>query len=479
MRIKIDEIFRYYVYITHLFLKGKLNYPNPLFGSPVSDNEVLDSWKTTKKMIESKEAPNKFNLYVHIPFCVCKCLFCMSASFQTTKVKSVVAKHLLDLYEEMEMLSPIMHDIPVSSFYLGGGTPSLLESPQIVELFSRLKRSFDLKDTRIIFEASPQTLNREKLEALKESGITELALGVQSFDDEVLRLNTRPQTSIYVKKIFSQAREIGIPSITLDMMVGLPHQTDDSAIQSLKEAIQLRPDGIMLNSFLALHHTVFMMSGGQEKKRKSISKKAHDLLLQAGYSATRQGYRLDWSESDDKRRYETQESDNLLGLGYGAFSHAYGTLKYQRLYDVNDYFRQFENKAFVKDTDQSFLLLAKKPFYSKQDQKYVGIKLDKHIEMCTFAYSNISNLSFKDFKKRFGEDFTDVFRSNLEILEKKGMLVVQKDKIKLLKKDPHHFQIIKVFFMDKDYIDRIISDDEKYNADKDYLPEVKDLCRYE
>jgi len=478
MRVSVKEIYRYYIFITHLFLKGKLNYPNPLFGHRLSDTEIIDSWKKTKALMKSGKAPSKFNLYVHIPFCVCKCIFCMSVSFQTKKTASVVKRHLKDLHDEIELLSPTFKEIPVSSFYLGGGTPSLLSGPQITELFGMLK-SFDLEKTRIIFEASPQTLDKEKIQAIKDCGVTELALGVQSFDDLVLKKNCRPQNSDYVRKIYRIARDIGIPSITFDIMVGLPYQSDISAIDSVKEAIRLRPDGILLNSFLALEHTEFMLSGGQDREKISVARKAHELLTDAGYFVTRQGYRLKWSEADDEKRYETQESDSLLGLGYGAFSHAYGTLKYQKLNRVDDYFKRFEPDSFVNDTEKSFLALAQdKPFY-KENQDYIGIRLDKRIEMCTYAFSNISNLSLEEFEDRFGEDFNEIFKENIEILTKLGLIHVD-NKVTLLKDERYSRQIVKVFFIDKGYIERMVKSYKiDYDPKADYLSQVKELSRFE
>jgi len=489
-KINISEIFHYYQFIASILLKENLAYPSPIYGESLSKDDILDGWKKTVQLIKLGEAPKKFNLYVHIPFCNCKCLYCMSVSFRTKDYRTVIKKHIEDLDNEMRLFSTILKNLPVSAVYVGGGTPSLIEKEQIIDLFTKLKKNFRIPaNSRRIFEASPFTLNREKLNALKNAEITELAIGVQSFDDYVLKKNRRPQTESYTVRMYKYAKEIKIPSITFDMMIGLPHQSEESSINSIKKAVRLRPEGILLNEFLPMVQTDFFLEDNtySEKdvlSRNKVMKLAKKILKKNGYFSTRQGYRIKWTKKDEERSYETQESENLLGLGFGAFSHAYGSLKYALLRPVLAYLSSFEKNSFYTDSGRNLKKIIDNKFnfchsnHNKQELRYFGVILNKKKEMNIYAYSNISQLSLDEFKNRFNEKFENVFKEQLIILKKLKAITIKNRKMTINKEHLHNFYTMKTLFMDKDYISKVLANsNEKYDPYKDYSKIINKLMR--
>jgi len=492
---RFDEIFHYYQFITYLLAKEEFAYPSPNYGRFFTRGRVQRAWTETRAAIDVGEAPADLSLYVHLPFCECGCLYCMSGSVRVSRRGAYLDAYLDTLVDEMDCYREAMGDLPVQSVYVGGGTPSLLSTGQIERLLGALRERYAVDGrSRVIFEASPFTMTPAKIDVLVDQGVHELALGVQSFDQAVLDANRRPQKVEQATRLIRRALDSALPSTTVDVMIGMPEQSRQSALSSVAEAIELGVDGVMLNEFLPLPYIRYCREGGsytaqQHLEKMGVVAEARTLLKRAGYRATVSGYRREWNRDDDRRAYKTQETANLLGFGYGAYSPAHGTLKYQLLYPFLDFAGYMDGPTWM--TDESGIsfesmfnekLLAKyQDFATQLDDDpftYVGLELDPDREMHVYAYSHLYHLRLGAFRERFGRSFARVFRNPLLVLASQKIVGLRDDRLVFLRDDPVARRTARTFFVDKPYIEEVLRvNEETYDRGEDYASLIVGLAR--
>ena len=491
------EIFHYYEYITYLLNKEASCYPSAMYGGVVNKGQVLKAWRRSVELAVAGRGSKALFMYVHIPFCQCACLYCMSGTVGVKQKGKFIGDYLAQIFREMAYYSPAVRGLTVSSVYIGGGTPSILAPAQIEALVANMRKYFDFgPDSRIIFEASPFTLDREKLDLLKRLAIHELALGVQSFDREVLRKNYRPQSNEQVIGIIRCAQELGFPSVTADIMVGMPYQSGASALASVKQAIALGVDAIHLNEFLPVKYIRYFTdkltySAKDMAERKKAVGRASKALAAAGYKCTPGGHRKKWTPEDARLVYKTQESGNLIGFGYGSYSHAYGAMKYQQTAPFKDFSRWLNlGKVLMKNAGSNFDSVycgknlagrgtpasgAKRP---RLPFSYIGLPLDISREMAAYAYTNLFNISPLKFKNLFGAEFADVFRRQLKVLTALGLVKLENGGLQVLTRAAHKAKVVTTFFVDKDYINKAISvSGLKYDPRADYTAKIREFTR--
>ncbi len=181
-------------------------------------------------------------IYISVPFCKTKCSYCNFASGVFSK--TVFARYVDRVCEDIERFERTAIEVggvverQADSVYLGGGTPTLLEPAQLQRLFAAVRNSFAVShDAEITVECAPGTLSPEVIEALLACGVNRVSLGVQSFIDQeassVARLHTRKITLEEIERL----RSAGITNINIDLIAGLPHQTEASWQESLRQAI--------------------------------------------------------------------------------------------------------------------------------------------------------------------------------------------------------------------------------------------------
>lgn len=202
-----------------------------------------------KKSIHEKSNPN-LGVYIHIPFCRVRCQFC-AFYVQTFREKKVQA-FLDGLDREIHLYGREigLENIPVTSLYFGGGTPTMLSARQLVQVFDEINTWFDVAaDAEISLEAHPGTVDQQSLHMLRSRGFNRLSIGAQSFDDqELLQLSGR-STRRTTQTAMEFARQAGFENISLDLMYGFPGHTADSWEQTLDATIALAPTHLSCYAF--------------------------------------------------------------------------------------------------------------------------------------------------------------------------------------------------------------------------------------
>ncbi len=204
-------------------------------------------------------------IYVHIPFCVQKCLYC--DFFSRTSDESVKDRYFRDLEEEIR--EDGRTGSYVSSVFFGGGTPSCVPEERIIEILDLLKEKYRVDPAaEITLEANPGTLTKKKLKLYQEAGISRLSLGLQSADDKVLKKLGRIHDFAAFEESFRLAREAGFTNINVDLISGIPGQDAKSFEKSMKRVLKLGPEHLSVYSLIIAENTPFYALYGPEGSLK-------------------------------------------------------------------------------------------------------------------------------------------------------------------------------------------------------------------
>lgn len=188
----------------------------------------------------------KTGLYIHIPYCRKKCGYCGFVSYPLS-CSSVPDTYVGSLLQEMRLYRDRSGRIPVDTVFIGGGTPSLLTADQIDALFSGIREYFDLdKDAEITCEANPDSLTGPVLQAMRQAGVNRLSIGIQSMNDRLLGLLGRIHNADRAVSACHEAAQAGFENINIDLMFGIPEQTEAEWLDTLDQILRLRPAHLSL-----------------------------------------------------------------------------------------------------------------------------------------------------------------------------------------------------------------------------------------
>ena len=181
-------------------------------------------------------------IYIHIPFCKRRCIYC---DFFSTTQSEKKPTYIHALCQELEMRKNYLGGEEIETIYLGGGTPSQLTEEELNEIFTSLYNIYKVKeDAEITLEANPDDLTPEYVSMLRRLPINRISMGIQTFQEETLKLLHRRHTARQAIEAFQRCREAGFRNISIDLMYGLPGETLDTWKQDLQQAINLHPEHI-------------------------------------------------------------------------------------------------------------------------------------------------------------------------------------------------------------------------------------------
>src|SRR5690606_7508503 len=203
--------------------------------------------------------PVPLGLYLHIPFCRKRCKFCYFKVF-TDKAGNEVEQYLAALSREIELVSklPVMGDRAFRFVYFGGGTPSFLSRRQLHRLVERLQANIDWSlAEEVTFECEPGTLSEAKVGTLKEIGVTRLSLGVEHFDDAILRDNGRAHESREIERAWPWIQAAGFASVNIDFIAGMVGDTTEKWQDAIKRGIDMDPDSVTIYQMELPFNTVY------------------------------------------------------------------------------------------------------------------------------------------------------------------------------------------------------------------------------
>lgn len=374
-------------------------------------------------------------LYIHIPFCESKCFYC---DFNSYKMKNNNEKeiYIKNLIREMKLYKEDFKDKEFSSIFLGGGTPSILEPIEIKNIFKEIYENFNIKEgAEITIECNPETLNKEKLIAFKESKVNRLSIGLQTTQNKNLKYIGRIHTYETFEKNYIEAKSLGFENINIDLMYSLPNQTFEEFKESIDKVIKLNPSHISAYSLILEEDTrLFKMYENNEFELNSdeldlkIYNYTIEKLKESGYNQYEiSNYAKDGQECIHNITY--WKCENYLGLGAGAS----GYIKINNKNKENNYRnislesnKEIRYKNIEKISDYNkYLEENKKPITEEE----ILSNKDKIEENIIMNLRMNEGINISEFNKKFGINFVERYKSILEKLQKQNLININKTNI--------------------------------------------------
>jgi oxygen-independent coproporphyrinogen-3 oxidase len=239
--------------LTTAELVRRYDRPGPRYTSYPTALELHEGLGAEAYREELKRAARRdgaLGLYVHLPFCAERCLFC-GCNVVVTKHREVAERYLGFLFREIDAVARLLgRGRRVTQLHWGGGTPTYLAPEQMRRLFGAVRDRFAIDaDAEIAVEVDPRVTTREHLETLAELGFNRLSAGVQDFSADVQEAIGRRQTHRQAAVLVAHARDLGFGSVNLDLVYGLPLQTPASFQETLDRVARLRPDRLAIYSY--------------------------------------------------------------------------------------------------------------------------------------------------------------------------------------------------------------------------------------
>ena len=241
----------------------------------------IDTAKNEFNILKKVDYKNGYSLYIGIPFCPTRCLYCSFTSYSITQWKKDTDTYIEALCKELIAVSKMYADKKLQTIYMGGGTPTSLEGYQLSKILNVVKNNFDLSNIlELTVEAGrPDSITREKLEALKVAGVDRISINPQTMQQKTLDLIGRQHTIKDIYESYRLARDVGFENINMDFIIGLNGETLEDVIDSFTKVKSFDPESITIHS-LALKRAARLNT---ENKREIMD---NDLILSMINTAT-------------------------------------------------------------------------------------------------------------------------------------------------------------------------------------------------
>lgn len=257
--------------------------------SPARRRLCVEASLATAEAVKRLE-PNDVSVYIGIPFCPTRCIYCSFVSASTEKTAGLLPQYLDALIRELETVGRLLaaSGRRVRTLYIGGGTPTTLSTPQLRRLMDAIRTHFDLSGLieYTVEGGRPDTLDDEKLCAIRAGGCDRVSINPQTMNDAVLRAVGRRHTAAQTVEAFEAARRVGFDGINMDLIAGLPGDTPESFAASLDAVLALAPSNVTV-------HTLALKRGAELAMRQLTLPSAEDVrqMLQYAERALRErGY---------------------------------------------------------------------------------------------------------------------------------------------------------------------------------------------
>lgn len=368
---------------------------------------------------KSSAQVQKCGLYIHIPFCIRKCLYC---SFFSVPARDDIFNRYCDaLTKHLKQLARDNHSNPlkVQTIFFGGGTPSILPVELLSELLFICRGCFPCSDNlEISMEANPATVNRDDLDVLFQAGFNRLSIGVQSFDNEDLVNLGRSHTVQDAKNVFMMARRTGFANISLDLMYGLHNQTISDWRKTLKTALELEPDHLSIYELTIEEGTNYANRLSQGVLHLPDEDEVLSMMQATLEETSKRGFQRyeisNYAQKGKECRHNINYWQNAeyIGVGAGAVSCLSGQ-RSTLISDIDEYCRIIEaGNSPVTESE------ALDPEARFRETVIMGLRMTKGI-------------SISGLEKRFSLNVIKYYDETLQKLLKDNLLEIADDYLKL------------------------------------------------
>lgn len=375
---------------------------------------------------------DKISLYIHIPFCAQKCLYCDFPSFAR---KDHLRKAYIEaLNKEIISLREKHNNLEINTIFIGGGTPSVLEADELECLLKEVAKLNMAKDIEYSMECNPGNLTEEKLEVMKKYGVNRISMGLQAKQDNLLKGLGRIHNYKTFKENFLLAKKVGFNNINVDLMFGLPNQRLNEWEETLREIISLEPAHISAYSLIIEEGTAFynlyendklkLPTEEEERKMYHLAKK---ILEENGFNQYEiSNYAKEGKECRHNLAYWNM--DNWIGVGSAAASYINGK-RIKNISSVEEYINSINEKG------------------EAVEEIITNSKNDNMEEFMFMGLRKINGIDENEFKKRFSMNINDVYGEILNKYIDEGLLIRDSGMIFLSEKGIEISNIIMADFL--------------------------------
>lgn len=372
-------------------------------------------------------------LYIHIPFCKKKCNYCDFVSFANSeeKIEEYINCLICEIKEVAENVKFQFQQkkgdlVNVRSIYIGGGTPSYIDSKYIKQILNTIRNSYDFvmaglidkqeQFPEITIEINPGTVTEEKLKDYKYSGVNRISIGMQATQNRLLTQLGRIHSYQEFKTTYLLARKIGFNNINIDFMIGLPNQTIENIKESLQKIKKLNPEHVSVYSLIVEENTILSkqieegtLKLPEENKEREMYWTVKNFLEENGYNH----YEIsNFAKPNRESRHNMDCWNQKEYFGFGVAAHSYvDNVRFSNITDLNSYIENYKHN----EPEKNFV------FHEKENY------LDTMKEYLLLGFRKIKGVSKKDFENKFQLPIESIFKLELEELKEKGLILENED----------------------------------------------------
>lgn len=355
----------------------------------------------------------ELGVYIHIPFCMQKCLYCDFVSFANRE--DMQKEYVESLKKEIENWKNTNKDYEIKTIYIGGGTPSYIDSKYIAEILNLIGTA-----PSITIETNPGTITEQKLLDYKNAGINRLSIGLQSTKDKLLKQIGRIHNYQQFIETYNLARKVGFKNINVDLMLGLPSQSIADLKDSLEKICNLNPEHISVYSLIVEDDTpiqklidIGKLELPDEETERQMYWYVKDFLELKGYkhyeisNFAKPGF-------ESKHNLDCWNQKEYIGFGLAAYSYL-DNKRFGNISNMEEYIKNCNNQDFEKN-----VILEEVQDKTKKMNEYMILGLRK-----------IDGISIQEFEKNFNENPIMLYRKELQKLHEEKLITIDGDRIKL------------------------------------------------
>ena len=368
--------------------------------------------------MKNRKENSPMEIYIHIPFCIRKCDYCDFLSGPSGPKEQ--ADYVQALLREIQAVEE-GEGRSVSSIFIGGGTPSVLDERLLGDILKEIRNRFKIEEcAEITIEVNPGTANIGKLQAYREMGINRLSIGLQSPQDRELKILGRIHNYEQFLETYQEARTVGFDNINIDLMSAIPDQTYEGWVKNLRTVAELEPEHISAYSLIVEEGTPFAarkLNLPDEDTEYNMYEATAQILKEYGFEQYEiSNYARKGRECRHNVGYWTRQ--DYLGFGLGASS-LYGKERFANTADMKKYLENSKNPEKIRE---------KEPSLTREDEMaefmFLGLRMTKGI-------------SKADFQRCFGCTIESVYGEVLEKYESMELLLEKDGRIFLSREGIH------------------------------------------
>lgn len=362
----------------------------------------------------------EISLYIHIPFCVSKCYYCDFSSF--SNINHMIEPYISSLIIELSLYKERIREYNIKTIFIGGGTPSCIDPKHINRIMDYIYKNFNTSHlTEVTIEVNPGTLDKEKVELYKESGINRVSMGAQTLNNDLLLSIGRSHKVDDFYKSFDLLRQANIDNINVDLMFGLPSQKLGHVIDSLKKIIDLKVEHISYYGLILEEETYLNKLFNENKiflpnedDERLMYHKAREYLIQNGYNH----YEIsNYSLQNYECKHNLVYWDVKAYLGIGLSSHS--NIQGKRFWNTGNI------SKYIESLKKEKLPLEGEEIISKDNE------MD---EFCILGLRKIIGIDKKEFKNRFEIEIEKIYKDIIKKHVNNGLIINGLEYINLTEK---------------------------------------------